>query len=706
MTQIRSGIRRQHVFAPLVSSDEGCTTAHRERFTCTVPSLCAAVRDRPDHPPHRRSSLLSFVQMRCRVCLVLALALLALVAAFVTAELHAVRIVESLAAAAEDGADFDGDSSHIVFVEDGAVADSVSAAGAKAGVDLSQDPSGHSPFRVRHEEIDGMTQAELEAQVDGGIAQHHTTLLEHKQAAAAPAPHSIDIALTRSMATPQTVEAVMLEVRSRQAAASDNHLSFIEMGEGAGDSQEEMELDAQIEADAAEQHDAYASSDLDDADVSALEIRSRDVPLYQEVLKEKHLATYYGTLRIGDTLFRVLFDTGSCELWIPSDKCSTARCNRHKRFPEDVVLASLGSTATATAATTPIASAASPSSPAAAHKKAPSFFGKTRMNIEYISGKVSGPMVVADVGVGGLVVPNQILGLAHRLDIELLDEVVWDGIVGLAFPSRALVTKGVTPLFDNIISQGLLTRATPKLANQFAYYIDDTQGQMTFGGVNCAFVVKQSQPLISAEAQKAAEDACKNSFSFVPVTRKTYWTLTLDDVSLSYPLGVPVPAGQKLSGNCGRYGCRAIIDTGTYLVYTSKFFQTPAAWGSFSHCGHTSALPNITFTFRTDGVRDRIPGTLAADSGRTVSLTLEPREYVLKFDNSRSKEDCVVGISPDKDAVFTLGQVFLRSYYALFDRDENRIGFSKIHRQGHEAVNARPSKPVPAHVASGVNEGL
>ena len=675
---------------------------------CAAAHPCAIVtagNSGPAGPAAYRS--LRFVslcstQMRSRVCLVLSLAVLALAAVFVVGELQAVRIVSSASAASEEGADFDFDSSHIVFVEDGAVADSVSvaasAAAASAQVDLSQDPSGHSPFRVRRESLDGLTQSELEAKADGGLGAHHTTLLEHHQASATPAPHSIDISLTRSMATPQTVEAVMLEVRSRQAMASEDHFSFIQMGEGAGESQEEMELDAQIEADAADQHDAYATSDADDA-VSALEIRSRDVPLYQEVLKEKHLATYYGTLRIGDTLFRVLFDTGSCELWIPSDKCSTARCNRHKRFPEDVVLASLGSSATAT----PLSA-----SPAAKSKKSPSFFGQTRMNIEYISGKVSGPMVVADVGVGGLTVPNQILGLAHRLDIELLDEVVWDGIVGMAFPSRALVTKGVTPLFDNIIAQKILTNATPRLANQFAYYIDDTQGQMTFGGVNCAYVVQQSQSLSDAAAQKAAEEACKNSFSFVPVTRKTYWTLTLDDVSLSYPKGTVIPPGQKLSGNCGRYGCRAIVDTGTYLVYTSKFFQTPSAWANFGHCGHTANLPNITFTFRTDGVRDRLPGTAPASG--VVSLTLEPREYVLKFDNSRSKEDCVVGISPDKDSVFTLGQVFLRAYYAVFDRDENRIGFSKIHRKGHEAVNARPSKPAPAHVhvdtPVAANEGL
>lgn len=539
-------------------------------------------------------------------------------------------------------------SDHVVFVE------SDMAAELEQQADLSMDPAGHSPFRVKKVEITGKTEAELEADsrdnVDG-IASHHTTLLEHSTPV--QAQHSIDIPLVKSAATPETVEQVLMEVRARQQQQSDSMSSFLELSEG--ESQDEMELDAQIEAEADDMHDTDINEDM-----SQLEIRSKDVPLYQEVLKEKHLATYYGTLRIGSSVFRVLFDTGSCELWIPSEECKTKRCTRHKRYP--------------------VSSAA------------PKYFGQTRMNIEYISGKVSGPMIVSNVGVGGLTVPNQILGLAQVLDIELLDDVVWDGIVGLAYPSKSLVTRGVTPLFDNIIRQKLLSNPEKGLANQFAYYIDDTQGVMTFGGVNCAFVVRNSQALLSADpkAEAKAIAECKSSFQFVPVTRKTYWTITLDDVSLEYPKGAVVPAGQKLKGNCGRFGCRAIVDTGTYLVYTSKFFQAPSAWSAFSHYRDTHLLPNITFHFRT--TRSRSAGS------PTIALTLEPRDYVLKFDNSRSKEDCVVGISPDKDAVFTLGQVFLRSYYALFDRDENRIGFSKIHRKGHAAVNAKPAKAPPVHL--------
>jgi len=31
-------------------------------------------------------------------------------------------------------------------------------------------------------------------------------------------------------------------------------------------------------------------------------------------------------------MFKMLFDTGSCEFWIPSDECSTSRCMTHERY--------------------------------------------------------------------------------------------------------------------------------------------------------------------------------------------------------------------------------------------------------------------------------------------------------------------------------------------------------------------------------------
>lgn len=54
---------------------------------------------------------------------------------------------------------------------------------------------------------------------------------------------------------------------------------------------------------------------------------------------------------------------------------------------------------------------------------------------------------------------------------------------------------------------------------------------------------------------------CIDQFKFVPVTQKTYWTIKIKDVKIKYP-GQPVK-----SGFCPNGGCKAIVDTGTYLIY-------------------------------------------------------------------------------------------------------------------------------------------
>jgi hypothetical protein len=252
-------------------------------------------------------------------------------------------------------------------------------------------------------------------------------------------------------------------------------------------------------------------------------LEEKDISLHQQVLAQKRLATYYGELNVGygrdgdpnkSQTFKMLFDTGSCEFWIPSNDCTTKRCLTHNRYNK--------------------------SNTYKPYKNA-------RMSIQYLSGKVEGEMAIESIGLGDLLVPEQVIGIAKEVEIPLLDEVIWDGIIGLAYANKNLRSKNISPIFDTIISNNLLKNRGEK--NQFAYYLGMDKGAITFGGADMRY-------------KKNLDE----EFKWAPISEKNYWTITLLDIR-KYKKS-QVDKDDDMVGNalCPD-GCKAIVDTGTYLIY-------------------------------------------------------------------------------------------------------------------------------------------
>uniref|UniRef100_A0A8C4RKE7 pepsin A n=1 Tax=Erpetoichthys calabaricus TaxID=27687 RepID=A0A8C4RKE7_ERPCA len=176
----------------------------------------------------------------------------------------------------------------------------------------------------------------------------------------------------------------------------------------------------------------------------SIKFNSALAQIANEPLTNDYDLSYYGIISIGTPpqSFKVIFDTGSSNLWVPSIYCSSYACSK------------------------------SPSSMASSQT----------ISVQYGTGAMSGILGYDTVTVGSIVDTNQIFGLSKNEPGSFLYYVEFDGILGLAYPS--ISASGATPVFDNMMSEGLVSQ------DLFSFYLS-RNGQegsvVTFGGVDPAY---------------------------------------------------------------------------------------------------------------------------------------------------------------------------------------------------------------------------
>jgi hypothetical protein len=232
----------------------------------------------------------------------------------------------------------------------------------------------------------------------------------------------------------------------------------------------------------------------------------------------------------------------------------------------------------------------------------------------------------------GVAVTAQTFGLATQLASFFKGQPM-DGILGLAYPSIA--ADYVTPVFDTMISQNVVSQPV------FSFYLDSTSGDtesgIYFGGMDSSKMAGQP--------------------TYVPVASQTYWQIGLYGVLVN---------GQDV-GNCNGWlgSCKAIVDTGTSLIIgpTDAVNALMSSIGNVaSDCSNMNSLPTIDFKLK--GNTYKIPSSV----------------YVIKEDwDGSGQQTCQLGIQGSDGLPFwILGDTFIREFYTIFDRGQNRVGFAPL----------------------------
>lgn len=175
--------------------------------------------------------------------------------------------------------------------------------------------------------------------------------------------------------------------------------------------------------------------------------------------------------------FKVVLDTGSSNLWVPSSECGSIACYLHSKYD---------------------------SSDSSTYKKNGSSF-----EIRYGSGSVAGFISQDIVQIGDLKIKSQDFGEATSEPGLAFAFGKFDGILGLGYDSIAV--NKVVPPFYNMIDQGMLDEPV------FAFYLGDTangegdESEAMFGGIN--------------------KDHYTGKMTKIPLRRKAYWEVDLDAIS-------------------------------------------------------------------------------------------------------------------------------------------------------------------------------
>jgi len=279
------------------------------------------------------------------------------------------------------------------------------------------------------------------------------------------------------------------------------------------------------------------------------EVKERDERMMNMTTTLQDMKTeYIGTIGVGtnsngEAQFeaRVVFDTGSTNLWVASTLCKDFPCNtdRGSQFydPEKSTTQE-------------------------------DFLGEGGdIDIMFGTGELRGPLHVDTYRVGPMVVKRQPFAMIREMNGDVFSSFPFEGILGLGF--KSLSFGGINPFFERVIEQRLLTN------NEFAFFFNvdsDQPSALLWGGID--------------------KDLYHGPIRMFPVTQPHYWALELIDFKLGN-------VSMKTVGMSDDPVKRLIVDSGTtYFTAPQGLHEQITAQIPEADCDHVTSYPPLTYVLR------------------------------------------------------------------------------------------------------------
>lgn len=406
-------------------------------------------------------------------------------------------------------------------------------------------------------------------------------------------------------------------------------------------------------------------------EIYRVKLSKQKMPIYTVGDVVYYRSAYYGNLEVGSpaVLFKVVFDTGSGHLILPSTYCHSDTCRVHRRYRRSASVTGSDIDYDGT-------------------RVAPGS-ARDQITVSFGTGEVTGVFVEdvvcmndrtqelntsTDLAEGaerpGCVTLRMIA--ATEMSEDPFKSFQFDGVLGLGLPGLSQ-----TPAFNflDVFSQSVHRWGAGNQPQTFAVFLAENaaeDSEVSFGGW---------------AQERLAEDL---SWNGVLDPEMGHWTLAIRSMRVN----------DETVSFCNE-GCKAVVDTGTSL------FAVP-----------TAAFPEIYELLKHPAPQlghCRGAGPELHIELETATVTLEPRDYARVERSTKKASPSYRPNAPPKNGtgpkqrtdlfckpmlmaldlpaplgpkLFILGEPVLRKYYTVYDAAKKMVGIAKAHHR----KGARPAE--------------